>query len=414
MSSSTPAPALPPLPVVDLSAADRDDVLELDEAAFGFDAPRDFLERLVLPQLEFDRFVGARDPDNGNVLVGTGCIFSKQLTFPGGAVHPVAGVSWVGVRPGWRRRGLLRGIITRQLQDLHDDGREAVALLTASEAALYPRFGYGPAIDRGALELVQGSALRPGVMTDPVYETSPERAHPIVKELHARVAPTIPGYLVRPESFWLMRLSDHDEIRRGASHRRFALHPDGYVSYRLKSEWNERGPAYTLHLDEICAATPRARASLWQYLLTMDLVRTIEYRMYWLDDPLADLLLDVRAAKVTASDHIWARIVDLDRAIPQRTYSAGARVRVQVADAVCPWNAGTWDLDLGPDGGTAARSADKAEMTLDIVDLGACLLGGTPLARLAAGGRVDGDPAAVAALDRALATPLLPWCPESF
>ncbi len=261
---------------------------------------------------------------------------------------------------------------------------------------------------------MQGSALRPDVRTDPVYETSPERAHPRVKALHARVAPTIPGYLARPESFWLMRLSDHDEIRRGASHRRFALHSDGYVSYRLKSDWNERGPAYTLLLDEICAATPRAHASLWQYLLAMDLVRAIEYNMYWLDDPLPELLLDVRAANLTSADHIWARIVDLDRAIPQRTYSAGARVRVQVADAVCPWNVGTWELVLGPDGGTATRTGEKAEMSLDVVDLGACLLGGTPLARLAAAGRVEGEPAAVAALDRAMATPLVPWCPEGF
>jgi predicted acetyltransferase len=336
------------------------------------------------------------------------------MTWPGGGVHPVAGVTWVGVRAGWRRRGLLRGIVTKQLHDLHVTGGEAVAILTASEAALYGRYGYGPAINRGLLELTQGAPLRADAAADPVLEVAPEHAHPEIKRLHALVAPTIPGYLARPESFWLARLSDHPEFREGASRRRFGLHPDGFVSYRLKSGWNERGPAYILVLDEICAATPRAHASLWRYLLTMDLVRTISYRMLWLDDPLRDLLVDPRAARVTAMDHVWARIVDVDRAMALRAYSAAARVRIEITDAACPWNAGTWQLDLSAAGGAAARTTRRAELALDIADLGACLLGGTPLARLAAAGRVAGDHAAIATLDRALATPLLPWCPESF
>ena len=192
--------------------------------------------------------------------------------------------------------------------------------------------------------------------------------------------------------------SDHAELRDGASRRRWALHPDGYVCYRIKPGWAHHGPDSQLLLDEICAVTPLARASLWQYLMTMDLVRTVSYRAGWVDDPLRDLLLDSRRMALTVADHVWLRIVDLDRAIGLRAYNAPFRGVVELTDALCPWNAGTWALDLSTSGGTAASSTDAPQVRLDIVDLGAAFLGGTPLARLAAAGRVNGDPAAVRAL----------------
>ena len=107
--------------------------------------------------------------------------------------------------------------------------------------------------------------------------------------------------------------------------------------------------------------------------------------------------------------------MDLDRAIGLRSYSAPFRAVVELTDALCPWNAGTWALDLTSSGGTADPAPrTPPQVRLDIVDLGAAFLGGTPLARLAAADRVAGDPAAVRALGEALATPLAPWCPEGF
>ncbi len=57
---------------------------------------------------------------------------------------PCAGVTWVGVLPTHRRRGILRDFMRRQLEDVHGWG-EPLAALWASEASIYGRFGYGPA-----------------------------------------------------------------------------------------------------------------------------------------------------------------------------------------------------------------------------------------------------------------------------
>ena len=174
--SDLPAAGASDLRVRPLSEADLDDILDLDSSAFGQDPPRDFLDDLVVPYLELDRYIGVRDPLAHQELVASAAILSKKMTFPGGAVHPVAGVTWVAVRPGWRRRGLLRSMITEQLHDLHATGGEPVAILTASEAALYGRYGYGQAIGQARLELLHGASLRPGTPTEAVVETRAERA----------------------------------------------------------------------------------------------------------------------------------------------------------------------------------------------------------------------------------------------
>ena len=112
--SDLPAAGASDLRVRPLSGADLDDILDLDSSAFGQDPPRDFLDDLVVPYLELDRYIGVRDPLAHQELVASAAILSKTMTFPGGAVQPVAGVTWVAVRPGWRRRGLLRSMITEQ------------------------------------------------------------------------------------------------------------------------------------------------------------------------------------------------------------------------------------------------------------------------------------------------------------
>ncbi len=411
---AAPGPATPALLVRALGPEDFPDILELDATAFGQDLPEDFLRDVIAPELELDRFVGVRDPAADDRLVAVACILSKPLTFPGGAVHPTAGVSWVGVRPGWRRRGLLRALIARQLHQLHETRAEAVAILTASEAGLYGRFGYGRAIDRCRFEVSHGAAFRPGIGVDNVVDTPAEQARPLVRALYERVAPTRPGFLGRHDGIWGMRLSDHEVFRSGRSRIRFGLHPDGYVTYRVKQEWNDRGPNFGLTVEEICAATPRAFASLWRFVLDLDLAREIVYNRGWLDDPLPTLLLDPRSVTVSQHDHVWLRIVDLDRAIPLRSYSAAARVVVELTDPICPWNDGTWLLDLDVDGARAAPTDAAAQIRMDVRDLAACLLGGTPMGRLAAAGLVTGDPAALLALGSALSTPVTPWCPEGF
>jgi predicted acetyltransferase len=82
--------------------------------------------------------------------VSTCGAYSRTMTVPGGSV-PVAAVSYVTVGASYRRRGLLNQMMRHQLGGLAEAGAEPVALLWASEAGIYGRYGYGSATAELAL-----------------------------------------------------------------------------------------------------------------------------------------------------------------------------------------------------------------------------------------------------------------------
>ena len=103
---------------------------EVLERAFGHGLhveDRDVELAVVDPSRFYAAFV-ADEP------VATAGSFAFSMAVPGRVV-PVAGVTWVGVLPTARRRGLLRALMERQLTDLHASGT-SVAALWASEGAI--------------------------------------------------------------------------------------------------------------------------------------------------------------------------------------------------------------------------------------------------------------------------------------
>src|SRR5215469_15787199 len=66
--------------------------------------------------IELDRTIAAFDGDSP---VAGAAIYTRSMTIPG-AVQPIAGVTWVGVSPTHRRRGILTSMMHKQLTDLHE------------------------------------------------------------------------------------------------------------------------------------------------------------------------------------------------------------------------------------------------------------------------------------------------------
>ena len=59
---------------------------------------------------------------DGDDVVAMAHYLDLKLTVPGGAVVPCAGVTWVGVAPTHRRRGLLRAMYVELHQRFADAG----------------------------------------------------------------------------------------------------------------------------------------------------------------------------------------------------------------------------------------------------------------------------------------------------
>ncbi|WP_258933283.1 GNAT family N-acetyltransferase [Nesterenkonia pannonica] len=76
--------------------------------------------------------------------VGTFIDFDKTLNAGGPQLIDAFLITGVTVDASYRRRGILKHLMTSRLAAAVEDGK-AVALLTASEGSIYGRFGFGPA-----------------------------------------------------------------------------------------------------------------------------------------------------------------------------------------------------------------------------------------------------------------------------
>jgi len=405
-----------PLPIRSLSRSDRDAFLRVEEQAFGHveSAQRRALNSALF---EPERSLAAFD---GDLMVGTTTIYSFSMTVPGGPL-PVAGVSGVAVLPTHRRRGLLRSLMTRQLSDLR--GREAVAVLWASEAAIYERFGYGLAARSYALTMARSPAALHRGPTDGGLRlrlADPGQALELTGPVYVSACTRRPGMIAVDARWEAAHSADLPEERNGSGPKRCVLVEDdggvrGYAWYAMDGRWENGAPEGTVRVCAAWALDPAAYALLWSYLLDLDLTRTVVASHRPVDDPLLHLLTDVRAARAQLRDMLFVRLVDVPRALAARTYSEPVDVVLDVSDELCPWNAGRWRLLGGPEGAKCTASRDPAELTLDVRELGAAYLGGTSLQELGAVGWVREErPGALAPTARAFRHEPAPFCPFVF
>lgn len=404
------------LPIRPVSYDEYDALHHVFHLAFGLAPDPEEAER-ERGLLEFDRTLAAMD---GGRVVATAGAYSLDLTVPGGSV-PTAGVTWVSVSPTHRRRGILRSLMRRQLDDIHEAGREPIAALWASEPAIYGRFGYGMAATSLSMVIARGSTgLRPvegsGELRVRLVEAEESLAlcHPVYEHDRARRA----GMFALSPAWQQMSIYVPERMREGGSPLRTVVVEDAdggvraYARYLTRAKWATSGPDGTVTVRAAHARDAAAAHALWSFLLNLDLMGSVELRLRPVDDPLVLLLLDFRRAEASLSDSLHVRIVDLAAALAARTYAIPVDVVLDVRDEVCPWNAGRWRLSGDATGGSCERTAADPDISLDVRALGAAYLGGTSLLALAdAGSAAELSPGAVRELASALRQDPAPWCP---
>jgi predicted acetyltransferase len=371
--------------------------------------------------IELDRTIAVFDAGS---IVGTAGAFTFELTVPGPAQLPAAGVTAVTVLPTHRRKGLLTRMMRHQLDDVAERG-EPIALLTASEGSIYGRFGYGPAIHFTVVELERSRSrlAAPAAVPGRLVLLDRDAAGKVLPPIWDAVRRRDVGQIGRGAAYWGEMLRDGGVLDHGEGTRFAVVHErapgdaDGYATYRIESRPDPATGGWRrfLSVREVVTADPRVRVALWQYLLGVDLVDVV--RAYQpLDDPLRWRLTDSRQARVVKlADHIWARLVDVPAALAGRRYADRGRLVVEVRDAFRPSSGGTFELEAGPDGAACRRVHAEPDLRMDAADLGSAYLGGVRFGLLARAGRVTEETAgAVAAADRLFGVDPLPWCDSDF
>lgn len=407
-----------PWPVRTLTDDDWDEFLRVDSHAFGATMPSDLVEA-ERELHEPGRGIGVFDAAS---LVGIATAFSYELSVPGSTL-PAAGVSWVGVLPTHRRRGVLTALMTAQLHAVHEAGDEPLAILWASEPQIYGRFGYGAAtrnlsltVQRHYRELHRSTPADPGLRLR-LVDPNEWKLFAGVYEAVARLRPGVPA---RDERWWRRSVRDVPSLRHGRSELRCVVVEDdtdvrGYALYSTKQSFGSDFGSGEVSVSEMMAVDAPALATLYRYLFDLDLMGRTELWNLPVDDPLIHWLANPRKARPEPGDALYVRLVDLPRALEGRAYATPVDLVLDVRDELCPWNAGTWRLTGGADGARCGRTDDPAGLSLDVADLGAAYLGGTSLAELALAGRVTQQrPAALAQASAAFGHHPAPWSPRVF
>jgi len=376
-------------------------------AMIGFPPLSNLAPGQITKLLERGRTVGAFV---GGKLVGTADAATSRLTLPGGAIVDHAAVSHIGVLPSFTRKGIATDLMRHQLRDIAARG-ELLATLRASEATIYERYGYGVASWSQTVEVrTARAALRPDVGTGgPVQLLDATEAWDVLPRIYADNRSSRPGTIDRPEVWWqVVRM--RAESSSGPSY--VAVHGEpgsesGFARYRpVDTESWFVSDQRTIAVEDFFAPTTEAYLGLLRFLLGLDLIDRVVFWMLPVDDPLPWLLVDRRAARVTAvHDETWLRVVDAEKALTARRYTGDDTVTIAVNDPLLPNNSASFAI--APDG--AEPTDRRPQLRTGVEGLATVLLGGASWHGLAVAGLAQAnDPAALAIADRLFAVPDAP------
>lgn len=368
------------------------------------------------------RFAADRPGAAPDTYPGIYGVRPMQLSVPagsGGRLVPMAGLTWVGVHPDHRRRGVLSAMMRHHVEQTH---REGVALsgLHASEPVIYGRYGYGVACQSATLSVSRGTTFTAPGLDEQVAaletrlapETGPELARR-TRECELRVAVALPGSAVGDEDYYAAVLRESPERLRDKEPRRMLfVRRDGVdvglAAFRRQHKWEHHRPQGIVEVHALIGE-PAARLALLRRLVDLDLMATVRLPEVAVDDAIWQWLGPRSASDVAPSDNLWLRVVDLASALPLRSYAGECDVVVELDDPFAPWQAGRWRIVVSGGEGRAERSDAAADVRLPVAALGAAYLGGTNLvARQRAGLLPETRPGAVAELWHAFRTDVAP------
>lgn len=368
---------------------------------------------------EYDRTICAFD---GDQMVATTTAYTFGLTVPGGETITAAGVSSVAVLATHRRQGILRRIMTKQLDDVAGRG-EPVAVLNASESSIYSRFGYGLASFFQSWEIDTKRAFFRDHHEDgfALRLVPKQDAKKDLMALYDSWRVERPGALSQSEAWWDCALSDHVDWRGGGPLFVVICEPDaggahrgGFATYEI--DQSAHIGHWRLEVRDLVAADHAVEAHLWRYLLSVDLIGTVAAVARPLDDPLRWHLTDPRQVRTTElRDFLYVRILDVETTLASRRYPVADDLVLDVHDELRPATSGRYRITGRPDAANCERTDADADLVLGISELGSISLGGVTPRELARVGRIrERTPGAVERATAMFGWPLAPFCITRF
>ncbi|WP_426183884.1 GNAT family N-acetyltransferase [Microbacterium sp. TWP3-1-2b2] len=396
------------------SPADAEAFFRADARGFLDAEPSAEVVSATTAALEARRNIGVFEDgvEVGTLPVATVNSWITPLTVPGGEIDMWA-ISSVTVSGTHRRRGIARALLEGELRSAASAG-VAIAGLTVSEATIYGRYGFAPAVPAARITVdtrrAGWAAAAPGGRVEYIDKATMSdhlsTLHDVARTQRAgqiagwklrwdRVSGLTPDHPDAASVRGVRYLDEHGAVR-GVMAYKLAEIPDSF--------------RFEMTIFHLSTVTPDALTALWGFALQHDLVDKISVDLRPIDDPLPMLVSDRRGVEVVVHDHGWLRILDVPTALSARTYRAPIDVVLRVVDPL-GFAEGSWRLTVDESSATVVPEADAAaDVVLDVATLSALYVGGVSAAQLRAAGLLDATAGVAASIDdafRAAEAPLL-------
>ena len=312
----------------------------------------------------------------------------------------------VTVRATHRRRGLLRSLMTYELDQARQAGK-TFAALTATEGSIYGRYGFGIATQAMSVEVTKGrnfslphepagtiEIVYPGAIDD-VREAVFADFHASHRGSHGRQRLQLNYAAGRCTAD---HLSTPNPRMRSAVHRDDSGRPDGVVSYEVTEDFGK-----LLKVHDFVTVNPDAELALWKFLTSVDLVTKVEAPIVGRSTPLQWAIKDPYQMRITGMKNFtWLRVLDVQRALEVRGWDHAGTVQFRIEDPL-GWCDGTWQVEVSEPGAQAVvtRIDDRDDVaSFGIRALGSMYFGLAHAHSLAAAGRMNCTPEQLLELDR--------------
>jgi predicted acetyltransferase len=350
-------------------------------------------------------------------VVGGAFAYAFDMSLPGGACVPVAGLGGVSISPVAQGRGGLPQLIGNHLQQSIDAG-DAASVLMASESGLYQRYGYGMATEMAEwhLHTREYQLLRPvsdDISIRLIHERS--QAAELLQRVYESAVNARQGGIHRSTDWWPLVLNDDEHSWFGNGPEFVAVAfagdiPCGYALYKLRGGPDTASGHGRVNqqvvVSELIAPDTEAELALFNYLSKLAMVRELVWAVAPVDPPVRHFMRDPRQLwQRVRTDMMWLRPLDLPVLFTSIEYEEDGEVVIDYCDPQFESLCQVWRLTVT--GGSAIiEKCDRAvletelHVALDSAVLGNVILGTTRVIELARVGKVLGSEAAVRQFDR--------------
>lgn len=319
---------------------------------------------------------------------------------PGRGMAPTNFITDVTVQASHRRRGLMNALMTTDLDEARERG-DVFAVLTATDARLYGRFGFGVTATARSLEIESGPKFQ--IMTEPVGHSvfaDPSAIADLRRSLFERFHADQFWSVGRAEHYWT---SGFDWTRQQPVPRRAAVHfdadgePDGTVVFSVEDE--------QLRIIDLLGLNAGAEIELLRLLGHGEVHEKISWpRCHDARHPLPWALADPRVVRtVKEFDTVWVRVLDVERALALRSFDHDGSVTLRIQDPQGHCD-GTWQIVVEDGHATATATTNDADVDIKVSAFSTLLSGLGSAVELAVAGLASGSPEVLTSTSRLFST----------